>query len=155
MFSKSSLSTGILLFIIVTYVKADLRSTVYELFEARSGVKSNCTFWTAHFATNGVVRSPVGSTPFVGLDAIQKHCDAWNQILGPQGNGWYPLELWSGNNEVAFESTVRAVNKGGCQINLRGVIVIKFDSSLKVYEWSHYYDSDFANPQIQGKCQYQ
>jgi hypothetical protein len=38
--------------------------------------------------------------PAVGLEAIQKHCDAWNQNLGPQGNGWYPLELWSGNNEV-------------------------------------------------------
>jgi hypothetical protein len=32
--------------------------------------------------------------------------------------------------KVAFEATVRAVNKGGCQINLRGIIVIKFDTNV-------------------------
>ena len=73
---------------------------VYELVEARSGVKSNCTQWVSYFAPTGVVRSPVGSTPAVGPAAVQKHCDDWNQNLGPQGNGWYPMELWSGNNEV-------------------------------------------------------
>jgi hypothetical protein len=75
---------------------------VYDLVEARSGAKSNCTLWTSHFATTGIVRSPVGSAPIIGSDAIQKHCDGWNQNLGPQGNGWYPMELWSGNNEVCL-----------------------------------------------------
>lgn len=70
------------------------------MVEARSGAKSNCTLWTSYFLSTGVVRSPVGSTPSVGHDAIQKTCDAWNANLGPQGNGWYPMELWSGNNEV-------------------------------------------------------
>jgi hypothetical protein len=105
---------------VLTCVKADLRSTlvqkfdfrisfyithfnsVYELFEARSGVKSNCTLWTSYFLANGIVRSPVGSMPVVGHDGIQKHCDTWNQNLGPEGNGWYPMELWSGNNEVCL-----------------------------------------------------
>ncbi|CAF1115690.1 unnamed protein product [Rotaria magnacalcarata] len=155
MLSKFILSTSFLFFIVFTYVNADLRSTVYELFEARSGQKSNCTLWTSYFAANGMVRSPVGSTPVIGRDAILQHCNAWNQNLGPQGNGWYPLELWSGNNEVAFEATIRAVNKGGCQVNLRGVIVIKFDGSLNIIEWNHYYDADFVTPQLQGKCQYQ
>ncbi|CAF1593851.1 unnamed protein product, partial [Adineta ricciae] len=126
---------------------------VYGLVEARSGAKSNCSLWTSYFAANGVVRSPVGSTPIVGLDAIQKHCDAWNQMLGPQGNGWYPMELWSGNLETAFEATIRAVNKGGCQVNWRGIITIKFDNTLKITEWSHYYDDDFMAPQLKGKCQ--
>lgn len=75
-------------------------SSVYDLVEARSGAQSNCTRWTSYFLPNGVVRSPVGSTPAVGQQAIQKHCEAWNQNLGPQGNGWYPMELWSGNGEV-------------------------------------------------------
>jgi hypothetical protein len=70
------------------------------LVEARSGAKSNCTLWTSYFATTGVVRSPVGSEPAVGVDAILKHCDNWNAALGPQGNGWYPMELWSSSNEV-------------------------------------------------------
>ncbi len=70
------------------------------MVEARSGAKSNCTLWTSYFLANGIVRSPVGSMPVVGHDAILKHCDTWNENLGPQGNGWYPLELWSGNNEV-------------------------------------------------------
>ena len=77
---------------------------VYGLVEARSGARSNCSLWTSFFAANGVVRSPVGSTPAVGFDAIQKHCDAWNQLLGPQGNGWYPMELWSSDNEVKRSS---------------------------------------------------
>jgi len=105
------------------------------------------------FLATGIVRSPVGSMPAIGHDAIQKHCDSWNSMLGPQGNGWYPLELWSGNNEVAFEATIRAVNKGGCQVNLRGIIVIKFDTDLKITQWDHYYDADFATPQLAGKCQ--
>ncbi|UJR25080.1 hypothetical protein I4U23_006440 [Adineta vaga] len=146
---------SILLLVVFITVNADLRSTVYGLVEARSGVKSNCSLWTSYFAANGVVRSPVGSAPIVGTDAIQKHCDAWNQILGPQGNGWYPMELWSGNMETAFEATIRAVSKGGCQINWRGIITIKFDNMLKITEWSHYYDDDFMAPQLKGKCQYQ
>lgn len=44
----------------------------------------------------------MGSTPAVGYNAILKHCDTWNDNLGPQGNGWYPMELWSGNNEVCL-----------------------------------------------------
>lgn len=76
--------------------------SVYELVEARSGAQSNCTLWASYFLANGVVRSPVGSAPAVGHDAIQKHCDAWNANLGPQGNGWYPMELWSSDNEVNF-----------------------------------------------------
>lgn len=155
MFAKQVLSSVVLFSLVFAYAQADLRSTVYSLFEARSGAQSNCTYWTSFFAANGVVRSPVGSTPAVGPTAIRAHCDAWNANLGPQGNGWYPMELWSGNGEVAFEATVRAVNKGGCQVNLRGVIVIKFDSDLKITEWSHYYDADFVGPQIHGKCQVQ
>ena len=77
-----------------------LSRSVYGLVEARSGLKSNCTAWTSAFASDGVVRSPVGSTPAIGFDAIRKQCEAWNQMLGPQGNGWYPMELWSSNNEV-------------------------------------------------------
>jgi hypothetical protein len=72
------------------------------LVEARSGAKSNCTLWTSYFLANAIIRSPVGSTPIVGHDAILKHCDTWNQNLGPEGNGWYPMELWSGNNEVCL-----------------------------------------------------
>jgi len=155
MFFKFILPANVLLLMVLTYAKADLRSTVYELAEARSGVKSNCTLWTSYFSANGVVRSPVGSTPSVGHDAILQHCEVWNQKLGPQGNGWYPLELWSGNNEVAFQATVRAVGKGGCQINLQGIIVIKFDSMLKINEWNHYFDEDFVYPQLHGKCQNQ
>lgn len=75
-------------------------SRVYNLVEARSGAKSNCSYWTSFFAPNGVVRSPVGSTPAVGPAAIQAHCDSWNANLGAQGNGWYPMELWSANGEV-------------------------------------------------------
>lgn len=77
-------------------------NSVYALVEARSGVQSNCTLWTSYFSANGVVRSPVGSPPIVGHDAILNHCNSWNQNLGPQGNGWYPMELWSGNNEVCL-----------------------------------------------------
>jgi hypothetical protein len=75
---------------------------------ARSGVQSNCTLWTSYFLDNGIVRSPVGSMPIIGPDAIQKHCDTWNSYLGPQGNGWYPMELWSGNNEVCL--SVKYIN---------------------------------------------
>ena len=74
--------------------------SVYELVEARSGAKSNCTWWTSYFSASAIVRSPVGSQPVVGPVAIQKHCETWNDNLGPQGNGWYPMELWSGGNEV-------------------------------------------------------
>jgi len=155
MIAKTLLSTSLLIVFALTYVRADLRSTVYELVEARSGAKSNCSQWTSHFAANGTVRSPVGSTPIVGRDGIQKHCDSWNQLLGPQGNGWYPMELWSSDTETAFQATVRAVNKGGCQITLHGIIVIKFNSMLQVSEWNHYYDADYMTPQLQGKCQYQ
>ncbi len=73
--------------------------------EARSGAKSNCTLWTSYFLTTGIVRSPVGSPPLIGHDAILKHCDTWNQNLGPQGNGWYPMELWSSAYEVYLNLT--------------------------------------------------
>jgi hypothetical protein len=33
-------------------------------------------------------------------------------------------------SKVAFEATIRAVNKGNCQVNLRGIIVIKFDTNV-------------------------
>ncbi|CAF1675229.1 unnamed protein product, partial [Didymodactylos carnosus] len=95
--------------------------------EARSGVKSNCSLWTSLFADNGVVNSPVGDTPIVGTEAIRRHCDQWNQLLGPQGNGWYPHDLWSGNNMVAFTATIRAVNEGGCTVNLQGIITLEFN----------------------------
>lgn len=114
---KVLLSVNLLLLVGLVCVNGDIRSTlvsieeirilsqtffssVYELVEARSGVKSNCTWWTSYFSTSGTVRSPVGSQPVVGPAAIQKHCETWNDNLGPQGNGWYPLELWSGGNEV-------------------------------------------------------
>jgi hypothetical protein len=64
-----------------------------------------------------VYESPVGSGWKVGPAAIEADCEAWNALIGPQGNGWYPGALYSSElgNRTSFTLQIRTVSKGGCK----------------------------------------
>jgi len=66
---------------------ADMRGAVFAAIVARSGQTSNCSSFSAMFAPDGVYESPVGSGWKVGPAAIAADCEAWNALIGPQGNG--------------------------------------------------------------------
>jgi len=96
---------------------ADMRSAVFAAVVARSGQTSNCSLFSSMFAPDGVYESPVGSGWKVGPAAIEADCEAWNALIGPQGNGWYPGALYSSElgNRTSFTLQIRTVSKGGCK----------------------------------------
>ena len=110
----------VLLFLIAAALPlaaADMRSAVFAAVVARSGQTSNCSLFSSMFAPDGVYESPVGSGWKVGPAAIEADCEAWNALIGPQGNGWYPGALYSSElgNRTSFTLQIRTVSKGGCK----------------------------------------
>jgi len=136
-----------------TATKASMRSTIYAAMVARSGVASDCQTFASLFSSEAVYSSPVGSQPARGPDEIFSQCQAWNSLLGPQGNGWYPQDLWSGGNMIATQLRIRAVSTNGCTIDLQGILQVGFNTSNGlINEWLHFYDSDWNGPQLYGQC---
>ena len=108
---------GLLAFLALPLAAADMRSAVFAAVVARSGETSNCSLFSSMFAPDGVYESPVGSGWKVGPAAIEADCEAWNALIGPQGNGWYPGALYSSElgNRTSFTLQIRTVSKGGCK----------------------------------------
>ena len=128
---------------------ADMRSTVFAAIIARSGETSNCSLFSSMFAADGVYESPVGSGWKVGPAAVAADCEAWNSLIGPEGNGWCeetspprrvspapplahrripptpqsadPGALYSSSlgNRTSFTLQIRTVSKGGCKTDIR------------------------------------
>ncbi len=132
---------------------AGIRAMVYSAVVSRSGAKSDCATFSSLFAADGVYESPVGSQPAVGPSAIAAACGQWNALLGPQGNGWYPTDLYNANNRTAFALHIRAVSAGECAVDLHSIVTMVYDVVAdKILQWNHYYDSDFVGPNLLGTC---
>jgi hypothetical protein len=130
-----------------------MRSMVYRAAVARSGQTSDCGAFSALFSVDGVYEAPVGSPPAVGPAAIAAACEGWNAQLGPQGNGWYPGELYSSPNRTSFPLHVRAVGAGGCSTSVQGIVHMSYDGAADaILRWEHFYDADYVTPMLAGKC---
>ena len=135
---------------------ADLRSTIYEAIISRSGLKSDCARFSALFSTDAVYESPVGAGGVVGRAAIAQQCEAFNDIIGVDGSGWYPGAFFSSNNRSAFTLQIRTVSIGGCKVDLQGIVTIQYadagDGTGFLTSWQHHYDNVWDDVTINGKC---
>ena len=107
------------------------------------------------FSADGVYESPVGSGWKVGPAAIEADCEAWNALIGPEGNGWYPGALFSSElgNRTSFTLQIRTVSKGGCKTDIHGIVTVEFDTAAQTFlRWFHYYDSVWDARDLYGTC---
>ncbi len=104
---KKMKSTVIACAAAIVVASADMRSTVYEAIVARSGARSDCNKFSSLFSSNATYQSPVGGNIATGQPLILEACEQWNSILGKDGNGWYPGDLWNAPGRTAF--TLRIV----------------------------------------------
>ena len=130
-----------------------MRAMVYAAAVARSGQTSDCAAFSALFAADGVYEAPMGTAPAIGPAAIAAACEGWNAQLGPQGNGWYPGELFSSPNRTSFALHIRAVGAGGCSTSVQGIVHLAYDAAADaILKWEHFYDADYVTPMLAGKC---